>query len=322
VTRGGSAERLSWTPDDIDLDRPSPARVYDYYLGGSHNYAVDREMARQIVRLMPQTPRFARANRSFLRRAVEYLVAAGVRQFLDIGSGIPTAGNVHEIAQRTAPDARVAYVDIDPIAVAHSRAILAGNDRVAVVGEDLRTPERVLSDPELLRVLDLDQPVAILMISLLHFVPDSDDPAGVIARYRDAVAAGSYLALSHIQRIPDPPADGLETLAIYERIGAPLAPRSAAELAAFFTGFDLVEPGLVALQDWHPETVEGPDARPSDGAESPTGVTSPTGMTSPTGVTSRAEMSAATVSGIEAGRDAEQDRGALSGFSAGVGRKP
>lgn len=260
MTRGGAAERLSWTPEDIDLDRPSPARVYDYYLGGSHNYAVDRETARQIVRLVPETPRFARANRSFLRRAVEYLVAAGVRQFLDIGSGIPTAGNVHEIAQRAAPDARVTYVDIDPIAVAHSRAILAGNDRVAVVQDDLRAPERVLSDPELLRVLDLDQPVAILMISLLHFVPDSDDPAGVIARYRDAVAAGSYLALSHIRRIPDPPADGLKTLEIYERIGAPLTPRTDAELLAFFAGFELVSPGLVALQEWRPETIEGPDA--------------------------------------------------------------
>jgi hypothetical protein len=260
VTRGSAAERLSWTPDEIDLDRPSPARVYDYYLGGSHNYAVDRETARQIVRLVPETPRFARANRSFLRRAVEYLVAAGIRQFLDIGSGIPTVGNVHEIAQRAAPDARVTYVDIDPIAVAHSRAILAGNDRVAVVQDDLRTPERVLSDPELLRVLDLDQPVAILMISLLHFVPDSDDPAGVIARYRDAVAAGSYLALSHIRRVPDPPADGLKTLEIYKRIGAPLVPRSDAELRSFFAGFDLVPPGLVALQEWRPETIDGPDA--------------------------------------------------------------
>jgi hypothetical protein len=295
VTRGGAAERLSWTPDEIDLDRPSPARVYDYYLGGSHNYAVDRETARQIVRLVPETPRFARANRSFLRRAVEHLVAAGVRQFLDIGSGIPTAGNVHEIAQRADPDARVTYVDIDPIAVAHSRAILAGNDRVAVVQDDLRAPERVLSDPELLRVLDLDQPVAILMISLLHFVPDSDDPAGVIVRYRDAVAAGSYLALSHIRRIPDPPADGLKTLEIYKRIGAPLTPRSDAELRAFFTGFELVPPGLVALQEWRPETIDGPDA----------------------------DLGGIQVGDHPEGRDGDRLPGGIrAGFCAGVGRKP
>jgi hypothetical protein len=295
VTRGGAAERLNWTPDEIDLERPSPARVYDYYLGGSHNYAVDRETARQIVRLVPETPRFARANRSFLRRAVEFLVAAGVRQFLDIGSGIPTAGNVHEIAQRAAPDARVTYVDIDPIAVAHSRAILAGNDQVAVVQDDLRTPERVLSDPELLRVLDLDQPVAILMISLLHFVPDSNDPAGVIARYRDAVAAGSYLALSHIRRIPDPPADGLKTLDIYKRIGAPLTPRSDAELRAFFAGFELVPPGLGALQEWRPETIDGPDA----------------------------DLGGIRVGDRPDGRDGDRLPGGIrAGFCAGVGRKP
>jgi hypothetical protein len=295
VTRGSAAERLGWTPDEIDLDRPSPARVYDYYLGGSHNYAVDREMARQIVRLVPETPRFARANRSFLRRAVEYLVAAGIRQFLDIGSGIPTVGNVHEIAQRAAPDARVTYVDIDPIAVAHSRAILAGNDRVAVVQDDLRAPERVLSDPELMRVLDLDQPVAILMISLLHFVPDSDDPAGVIARYRDAVAAGSYLALSHIRRVPDPPADGLKTLEIYKRIGAPLVPRSDAELRSFFAGFDLVPPGLVALQEWRPETIDGPDA----------------------------DLGGFQVIDELGGREGDRLPGGIrTGFCAGVGRKP
>jgi S-adenosyl methyltransferase len=266
--------------------------VYDYYLGGSHNYAVDRELARQIVRLVPDTPRYARANRSFLRRAVEYLVSVGVRQFLDIGSGIPTAGNVHEIAQRAAPDARVTYVDIDPIAVAHSRAILTGNERVSVVQEDLRRPERVLSDPELLRVLDLDRPVAILMISLLHFVPDSDDPAEVIARYRDAVTTGSYFALSHIQRVPDPSAEGRETLALYERIGAPLVPRTEAELTSFFAGFDLVDPGLVALPDWHPETVDlidGTDGVVGAGDEDP--------------------------ADWEPGRP-------LSGFCAGVGRKP
>jgi hypothetical protein len=295
VTRGGAAERLNWTPDEIDLDRPSPARVYDYYLGGSHNYAVDRETARQIVRLVPETPRFARANRSFLRRAVEHLVAAGIRQFLDIGSGIPTAGNVHEIAQRAAPDTRVTYVDIDPIAVAHSRAILADNDRVCVVQDDLRAPDRVLSDPELLRVLDLDQPVAILMISLLHFVPDSDDPAGVIARYRDAVAAGSYLALSHIRRVPDPPADGLKTLEIYKRIGAPLTPRNDAELRAFFTGFELVPPGLVALQEWRPDTIDGPDA----------------------------DLGDLQVGDHPGGRDGDRLPGGIrAGFCAGVGRKP
>ena len=247
-------ERLSWVPDDIDLNRPSAARVYDCYLGGSHNFAVDRAMAKQIVQLMPEVPRIARANRSFLRRAVQYLVGRGVRQFLDIGSGIPTAGNVHEVAQQAHPDSRVAYVDIDPIAVAHSRRILAGDDRVAVVQADLREPDRVRSDPDLRRVLDVDQPIAVLMIALLHFIPDTDDPAGVIARYRDALAPGSYLAVSHIHRIDDPPPQGEEALEVYRRVGAPLTPRSEAELTAFFTGFELVDPGLVPLPAWYPES--------------------------------------------------------------------
>jgi hypothetical protein len=286
VTTGESVERPRWAPEGIDLSRPSAARVYDYWLGGSHNYAADREMGRQIARLMPEVPRFARANRSFLRRAVEYLVAAGVRQFLDIGSGIPTAGNVHEIAQRVAPDTRVAYVDIDPIAIAHSQAILADNDRVAVVGQDLRAPERILADPALRRVLDLDRPVAILMVSLLHFIADADDPAGLIASYRDAVPAGSYLALSHIQRVPDPPPNGVEILALYDRVGTPLMPRTDGELMPFFTGFDMVDPGLVALTDWRPDTLDGAPA----------------------------------AGGPDRVRPVSDD--VLTGFRAGVGRKP
>jgi hypothetical protein len=252
-------ERRTWVPEDIDLNRPSAARVYDYYLGGSHNFAADREVARQIVSLVPEVPHIARANRSFLRRAVEYLVAAGVDQFLDIGSGMPTAGHVHEIAHRADPTARVVYVDIDPIVVAHSRTMLAGDDRVAVVQADLRAPGTVLADPGVRAVLDLDRPVAILMISLLHFIPDSDDPVGVLARYRDAVAPGSYLVLSHIHRIEDDSPEGAESLEIYARIGAPLVPRSEDELMALFGGFELVEPGLVALPEWHPDTPDDVD---------------------------------------------------------------
>jgi hypothetical protein len=252
-------ERLSWVPDDVDLNRPSAARVYDYYLGGSHNFAADREMGRRIVRLVPEVPRIARANRSFLRRAVEYLVSVGVRQFLDIGSGIPTAGNVHEIAQQANPGARVVYVDIDPIAVAHSRTILAGNDRVAVVQADLRAPEDVLSSPALRAVLDLDEPIAILMISLLHFVPDDDDPAGVIARYHAAVAPGSYLVISHINLVDDPTPAGLDSLNVYARMGTPLTPRTEADLTKLFAGFDLVEPGLVALPRWRPDSPDYAD---------------------------------------------------------------
>jgi hypothetical protein len=295
VTSVSSVELRGWAPDDIDLDRPSAARVYDYYLGGSHNYAVDRAVARRIVDLVPQVPRIARANRSFLRRVVEYLVAAGIRQFLDIGSGIPTAGNVHEIAQRADPGARVVYVDIDRVAVAHSRTVLAGDDRVAVVHEDLRAPDRVLSDPDLRRVLDLDRPVAVLMIAMLHFIGDDDDPAGVVEHYRDAVVPGSYLAISHIQRVDDPVPAGVEVLDVYAEAGTPLTPRTDAELMRLFGEFPLVEPGLVGLTAWHPEPIgDGPD--PDAGATDPR---------------HHPRMSTTTL-----------DEWVRDGFRAGVGRKP
>jgi SAM-dependent methyltransferase len=179
----------------IDLDRPSAARVYDFYLGGFHNFAADREMGRQAVQMWPDLPEIMRPNRGFLRRAVEFLVDARVRKFLDLGSGIPTVGNVHEVAQRRAPDTKVVYVDNDPVAVEHAQAILAGDDRTTVVHADLRDPDAVLGDPAIRALLDLSRPIAVLMVAVLHFVPDEDDPAGLVARFRDAVPAGSYLAL-------------------------------------------------------------------------------------------------------------------------------
>src|SRR2546421_865213 len=169
-------ERPDWAPETIDIERPSAARIYDYWLGGSHNFAVDREMARQVTSLVPETPLIMQANRAFLHRAARFLVESGIRQFLDIGSGIPTLGNVHEVVQKAIPDAPVVYVDIDPVAVTHSRHILAGNERVAVIQEDLRRPDRILAHPDATRLLDLDQPVALLLLAVLHFIPDDDDP--------------------------------------------------------------------------------------------------------------------------------------------------
>src|SRR5437588_3798566 len=151
--------RPDWAPETIDVEQPSAARIYDYLLGGSHNFAADREFARQAIAIMPDVPVQAHANRAFLRRAVQYLVDSGIRQFLDIGSGIPTLGNVHEVAQRAAPDARVMYVDIDPVAVAHSRVILAGNPRVGVIQADLRRPTEILYHPDVVELLDFAQPV-------------------------------------------------------------------------------------------------------------------------------------------------------------------
>jgi hypothetical protein len=236
----------------IDLDRPSAARVYDFYLGGFHNFAADREMGRQAVRMWPELPEIMRANRGFLRRAVEFLVAAGVRQFLDLGSGIPTVGNVHEVAQRAAPDTRVVYVDNDPVAVEHARAILADDDLTAVVQADLREPDSVLADPTVRGRLDLGRPIAVLMVAVLHFIPDADDPAGLVARFRDAVPAGSYLALSHATA--GEKADrAAEHRGLYQRTATPMTMRTRDQVEQFFAGWELVPPGLVYLPQWRPE---------------------------------------------------------------------
>jgi hypothetical protein len=247
----------SWVGDDIDLDRPSVSRVYDYYLGGFHNFSSDREMAEQAIRDWPDLPLIMKSNRAFLRRAVSYLVGQGVRQFLDIGSGIPTVGNVHEVAQHLAPDARIVYVDIDPVAVAHSRAILEGNQKAAVLAGDFRRPEELLVDLADLDVLDLEQPIALLLVALLHFVPDVDDPAGTIATYRDVLAPGSYLTMSHATHELHPAELTDAHRELYRSTANPMTMRSRAQVQTFFDGFELVPPGIELSERWHPED---PDA--------------------------------------------------------------
>jgi hypothetical protein len=247
-----------WAGESTDVERPSVARMYDYLLGGSHNFAVDREAARQIIAAVPDAPLLAQANRAFLRRAVRFLVDSGVRQFLDIGSGIPTVGNVHEIAQQLAPETRVMYVDMDPVAVAHSREILAGNDRAGIVQADLRQPEQILNHPDTRKLLDLDQPTAVMMVAVLHFIPDSDHPAGILATLRSSLASGSYLVMS--QACAEGREDDAEPImAVYRNADNSLHPRTLAEFARFFAGFDLVEPGLVWAPDWRPDTPSDAD---------------------------------------------------------------
>lgn len=245
--------RPSWAPSEVDLSRPSAARVYDYYLGGSHNFEVDRAMAREAIAMWPELPAIMQSNRAFLRRAVRYLVGQGINQFLDIGSGIPTVGNVHEVAHEADSMARVVYVDSDPVAVAHSRAILAGDERTTVVRADLREPDTILNDPTVRGAIDLEQPVAVLMVAVLHFVPDQDDPFGAVGQVRDRLASGSHLILSHAS------AEGRPEVAashrqLYSRTPTPMTMRSRAEIARFFDGFELVEPGLVWLPLWRPDS--------------------------------------------------------------------
>jgi trans-aconitate methyltransferase len=239
-------------PEGIDTERPSSARIYDYFLGGAHNFAADRQVAEQLLASYPDLPQFAQANRAFLRRAVEFLVDAGVRQFLDIGSGVPTVGHVHEIAQRAAPESRVVFVDIDPVAVEHSRLMLAGNDLTGVVREDVRRPEQILADPETGRLIDFNQPAAVLAAALFHFISDADDPADLIARLTEPLVAGSYLVLSHGTN--DGAQDWTAMTSIAGRAGIKETMRTHAQIEALFSGFDVVEPGVVWVPAWRPES--------------------------------------------------------------------
>jgi hypothetical protein len=255
-------DRPAWATDDIDLDRPSIARVYDFFLGGSHHFAVDRAMAEQLQKLAPDIAEIMQANRAFLRRAVRFMVAAGITQFLDIGSGIPTVGNVHEVAQQANPASRVVYVDIDPVAYVHSRAMLAGNERAGIVQADLRNPDAILKSAEVERLLDLSQPVALLIVSVLHFIDDSLDPQTAVAELRDAMPSGSYLAISHAvaQSRPD---DVVERFGrMYDRTGAVAQARTREGVEAFFGDYVLVEPGLVPLPLWRPDVPSEADPRP------------------------------------------------------------
>ncbi len=244
---------------DIDVCTPSPARIYDYWLGGSHNFAVDREVGRRAAEAMPTLRAAIWANRAFLRRVVTHLATElGVDQFLDLGSGVPTAGNVHEVAQAANPAARVVYVDIDPIAVAHGRRLLAGDDRATVLQADLRRPADVLGRPELAEVLDLGKPVAVLMIAVLHFLPDADHPGDIVRAYRERVVPGSYLALSHAADDEDLPAEQARMIEEYQKsTKVPFIHRGPDVLAGWLDGLDLVPPGIVLTNQWQPDEDAG-----------------------------------------------------------------
>lgn len=245
-----------WVPDGVDITVPNAARVYDYALGGYHNFAVDREFMDQAEVAWPGLGLVAHANRAYLGRAVQWLVAAGVRQFLDIGSGIPTLGNVHEVAQRIAPDATVVYVDIDPVAVSHSQAILANNPRAHAVHGDLRRPHEILGHPDVAGLLDFSQPVAVLMIALLHFIPDDDDPAGLVRQIDDGLVAGSYLAISHGTPAPDQASAQEAVRSLYTRTPTPFSLRTPQQVAGLLSGLEIVDPGIVPITDWHPDPEE------------------------------------------------------------------
>jgi hypothetical protein len=243
----------NWVPGEVPLDRPNVARMYDYFLGGGHNFAVDREAAEQLIKLYPDLPKVSRANRALLRRAVRYLVDQGINQFLDIGSGIPTAGNVHEVAQRANPDAHVVYVDVEPVAVAHSQAILQGVPNTVAIQGDARRPGDVINHPEVQAQLDWRQPIGVLLLALLHFVPDDADAANIVRSLREAMPSGSYLVITHAttEQIDESGRQRVEQL--YQKATSPFHFRTRDQIAQFFEGLELVEPGLVYIPLWRPE---------------------------------------------------------------------
>ncbi|BAD55979.1 SAM-dependent methyltransferase [Nocardia farcinica] len=247
-------DRPSWAPEGVDMNQASPARMYDALLGGSHNFEVDRMAAEMGKRLVPDLPRLALSNRAFLRRAVRFLVDAGITQFVDIGSGIPTVGNVHEVAQSLDPRVRVLYIDIDPVAVAHARSILRDNDNADAVEADLRKPEDLLARVRESGLIDLDRPVGLLLIAVLHLLADDDRPAERVAALRNAVVPGSYVAISHLtsELRPDDAAALGASAADSSKVGIHFRP--AAAIAGMFDGWALVEPGVVELPLWRPES--------------------------------------------------------------------
>jgi hypothetical protein len=275
-----SSSRASWSRTasrSEDFDRPTSARVYDFLLGGSAHGAVDRDLGRELILAEPFVVAIARENRSFLRRAVTVLVEAGIDQFLDLGSGIPTVGSTHEVARRIDPSVRVAYVDIDPVAVAHGELLLAQEQGLTASWGDLRDPEAVLAAPGVAGLLDLSRPVALLMFSVLQHVPDTDDPTAIVRRYLSRLAAGSALALSHLTG--DEPR--IDTAALRRLTEAyprgSLTPRSLDDVAAMVAGVELLDPGLVYAAQWRPEhrLTRGPLREPCCGHRAAVGFLPP-----------------------------------------------
>jgi len=250
-------------PEGVDVTRPSIARIYDYLLFGKDNFAVDRAAADKLMQSPLHLRRIALANRAFLVRAVGFLAEQGISQYLDLGSGLPTSPSVHEVAREVIPAARVVYVDHDPIVVAHNDALLATGDGVTTIRADMRDPDAVLGHEALATCIDFSQPVAVLLLMVLHFVSQEEDAPGIIARFRDRMAPGSYLAMSLGTSDGADPQMAAETTQTYAGARMPFTLRSRAQIMDLFDGFDLVEPGVVSLPEWRPD--RNTDRTPLDG---------------------------------------------------------
>lgn len=241
----------------VDRGKASPARMYDYYLGGKDNYAIDREAAAQVIGLNPAQPQLARANRQFLVAAVQLMANNGIRQFIDLGTGIPTSPNVHEVARQSHPAARVVYVDNDPIVIVHARALLDEDSGIAVIDADVRSPDRLLQSPIVRQLIDFTEPVGVLVVGVLHFVEDLY-AENLVRRFREAVPNGSHLAISTGSNDGVPDEDIHRVQDAYARSTVPVVPRSRTQILDLFGNFELVDPGLVSVFEWRTTPVEPP----------------------------------------------------------------
>jgi S-adenosyl methyltransferase len=237
----------AWGPQPVDDRRANGARVYDYLLGGAHNFAVDRDAARELLAINPEADKVAKSNRQFVTRTVRFCLAGGIDQFLDLGSGVPTVGNVHEIVQAHSSSGRVLYVDNEPVAVETTREMLRDDDSAGILHADLRQPELIFGAAETERLLDFSRPVAVLMNASVHYVPDSDDLPAILAAYRDRMPAGSYLVFSHLASTAQ------AGLRVFDESGTPMTLRDHDELAELLRDFELFEPGLVWVPEWRPD---------------------------------------------------------------------
>jgi hypothetical protein len=242
-------------PPDVDIRTPNMARMYDYALGGKDNFAADREAVQNLFRLAPENAYVPKANRQFLGKAARFAAEHGIVQFVDLGSGLPSQGSTHEIARPVQPDARVVYVDSDPVVLAHSRALLPGHDPgLAVIGDDIRDSERLFSDPSMRRLIDFSQPVAVLFVAVLHGIPDADDPTGIVGEWVGRMAPGSYVILSHLTREGQPAEIVQKKEEVFAKSSTPMAYRSRDEILRFFDGLELMEPGLTTVTRWREDS--------------------------------------------------------------------
>jgi len=252
-------------PLGIDPTIPSPARMYDYYLGGKDNYAADRAAAEKALSVVPHGRQIAQANRHFLAHAVVLMANHGVRQFIDLGTGIPTSPSVHELARMIQPDAHVLYVDNDPVVTAHNQALLATSTGIQAIHGDIRQPYGIFTSPELDQLIDFDQPVGILFVAVLHFIPEEDEPAALVTTFTSYMAPGSYLALSHITSDGTGPQVVATIQDAYAHASAPAIFRTRSQIAAFFAGLELEPPGLVDVAGWFPFARTTPTQPPAVG---------------------------------------------------------